>query len=138
MFKDYNFLKQVEGLRLKPYEDSLGNLTIGYGRNLSNGISEFEAEILFQFDVMNSLKDLYSIFDNFYNYPFQIRLVLVSMMFNLGKKRFLTFKKFIQSIKEGNYEIAIKETYNSKRFRQIPNRVEFEVNLIKDLLEEKK
>jgi lysozyme len=136
MFKDYDVLKQVEGLRLRPYKDSLGNLTIGYGRNLSNGISEFEANVLFQFDIMNSLKDLYSIFDDFYNYPFQVRLVLVSMMFNLGKNKFLTFKKFICAIKNKDYKKAIEEAYNSKRFHQVPNRVEFEVNLLKDLLKE--
>jgi len=132
---EYDFIKRLEGLKLKPYRDKFGNLTIGYGRNLDDkGISEIEADILFDFDVVNCIKDLHSIFDDFFDYPLEVRQVLVSMMFNLGKKRFLTFKKFIKAIKEKNYEEAIKESYNSKRFHQIPGRVEFEINLLKEIL----
>jgi lysozyme len=133
---EYDFIKKLEGLRLKSYKDKFGNLTIGYGRNLDDkGISEVEADILFDFDVISCVKDLHSIFYDFFNYPLEVRQVLVSMMFNLGKKRFLTFKKFIKAIKEKNYEEAIKESYNSKRFYQVSDRVEFEINLLKEVLE---
>ena len=47
-----------EGLRLKPYKDSVGKLTIGYGRNLDDvGISQEEAEILFSADVAQARKE---------------------------------------------------------------------------------
>ena len=39
-------LKEHEGRRLKPYTDTVGKLTIGYGRNLTDvGISDEEARI---------------------------------------------------------------------------------------------
>ena len=40
------YLKQEEGFRSKPYKDSEGVLTIGYGLNLSEGITRAEAEWL--------------------------------------------------------------------------------------------
>ena len=40
-------LKRDEGFRSHPYRDTVGKLTIGYGRNLDDvGISEREAEQL--------------------------------------------------------------------------------------------
>ena len=45
-------LKRHEGLRLKPYQDTIGKLTIGYGRNLDDrGISKEEAEYLLRNDI---------------------------------------------------------------------------------------
>ena len=32
----FDQLKRDEGLRLTPYQDSVGKLTIGYGRNLDD------------------------------------------------------------------------------------------------------
>ena len=41
-----------EGLRLKPYRDTMGNWTIGYGRNLDErGITEEEAKIMLDYDI---------------------------------------------------------------------------------------
>jgi lysozyme len=39
-------LKRDEGLRLKPYVDTVGKVTIGYGTNLTDGIDQGEAEYL--------------------------------------------------------------------------------------------
>ena len=59
-----------------------------------------------------------------------IQTVLISMMFNLGKKRFLTFKKFIKAIKDKDYEKAMYESVNSKRASQVPDRVKSELGLL--------
>src|SRR5438105_4864784 len=41
-----------EALRLKPYKDTVGKLTIGVGRNLDDkGISEAEAAVLLENDI---------------------------------------------------------------------------------------
>ena len=39
-------LKRDEGFRAKPYHDSEGKLTIGYGTLIEDGLSEEEAELL--------------------------------------------------------------------------------------------
>jgi lysozyme len=63
-----------------------------------------------------------------------VKIVLTSMMFNLGKNRFLTFKKFIRAIKEKDYKKAIIELFNSRRAKQLPNRTELEAQYLKKLI----
>uniref|UniRef100_UPI00398051FD glycoside hydrolase family protein n=1 Tax=Salmonella sp. s60093 TaxID=3159721 RepID=UPI00398051FD len=52
-------LRRDEGLRLKPYRESVGVLTIGYGRNLeANGITEREAGFLLRNDILKAYRVL--------------------------------------------------------------------------------
>ncbi|KAG0310255.1 hypothetical protein BGZ97_012685, partial [Linnemannia gamsii] len=45
-------LSRDEGRRLKPYRDTVGKLTIGVGRNLTDvGISESECDMLLENDI---------------------------------------------------------------------------------------
>jgi GH24 family phage-related lysozyme (muramidase) len=73
------------GGRFFPYKDSLGKLTIGYGRCIEDvGISHDEATFLFKEDIANAANNarrLCSIFDEL-SRPRQ--LVIMSMAFNLG------------------------------------------------------
>ena len=104
LYKD--FLRDVEGLNLRLYEDTKGKLTIGYGRNLSDGgIDLEEAEFMLDTDINRAIVDLLDIFPNFFSLPLNLRIVLVSMMFNLGKSRFLTFRKFIEAVRKGDKKI---------------------------------
>ena len=134
--KDVEFIMEVEGLELKPYQ--LNGIThIGYGRNLDDvGISESEARFLLINDIQKAILNLTDFFglSFFSNLPGQVRIVLVSMVYNLGFDGFLKFKKFIEAIKNGNYEKAIFELKNSKRAKQLPNRTQKEIELLKELL----
>jgi len=128
-YKD--FLRKVEGLKLKSYKDSKGVITIGYGRNLeSKGINVSEAELMLNRDVNDSIGNLIDIFPNFFNMSENLRIVLVSMMFNLGKDGFLSFKKFIEAVKHNNKQAMIYELLNSKRAKELPNRVNEEKYLL--------
>ena len=114
-----------EGLRLKPYYDTVGKLTIGVGRNLTdNGITEDEAMYMLENDIKRAVQDLQRIFINFNDYDEHVKAVLIDMMFNLGFNRFMTFKKFIKAIKEGDLETAAKEMIVSKWARQVKSRAE--------------
>ena len=129
IYKD--FLREVEGLKLKAYKDTKGIITIGYGRNLEdNGITITEAEMMLNRDVNEAVANLIDIFPNFYSFPENLRVVLVSMMFNLGKDGFLKFKKFIEAVKRGDKKAMVYELLNSKRAKQIPDRVEREKFLL--------
>jgi len=137
MFEIVEFIKKVEGLKLKPYEDKFGNLTIGYGRNLDDrGITKEEAEIMLYTDLAIAEYDLRDIFQNYDELPLELKVVLTSMMFNLGKNRFLTFKNFIRAIKDKDYKKAIIELNNSRRARQLPYRTELETEYLKKLIKE--
>jgi len=107
-------LDRDEGLRLKPYVDSVGKITIGRGRNLTDrGISVVEAEFLFQHDLIGAITDArrFPWFDTLH--PVR-QAVVVNMLFNLGASRFRPFVKLIAALDRGDYDQAAAEMLDSK------------------------
>jgi len=102
-----NLIKKHEGLRLKPYRDSVGKLTIGYGRNLDDrGITRDEAEYMLNNDVSRCMAELRQ------NLPWFDRLdpvrqdVLIDMCFNLGIGSLLKFNQTLGHIEKAEYDLA--------------------------------
>jgi len=125
------FLIKHEGLKLKPYTCPAGKLTIGVGRNIEdNGISEDEAMILLENDIKRCEAELVDIFTEFYTYPENVRIALIDMIFNLGKTRFLKFKKMIQAIKDKDFLKASKEARNSRWCKQVGTRCDDVVEMM--------
>ena len=125
------FLIKHEGLRLKPYTCPAGKLTIGVGRNIEdNGISEDEAMILLENDIKRCEAELVDVFTEFYTYPENVQIALIDMIFNLGKPRFLKFKKMIQAIKDKDFLKASKEARNSRWCGQVGSRCDDIVTLL--------
>ena len=124
-----------EGLKLKPYKDTRGILTIGVGRNLEdNGIEQDEALFMLKNDIKRCENELKEIFEDFDELPENVRLVLIDMIFNLGKTRFLGFKHMIQAVKNRDWNKMITEMKNSKWCRELKNRCNDDVELIQYLL----
>ncbi len=124
-----------EGLKLKPYRDKKGILTIGVGRNLEDdGISKNEALYMLNNDIKTATSDLKSIFDDFELYPKKVQLVLTDMMFNLGKPRFSGFVNMIAAVKERNWKNMIKEMKDSNWCRELTERCEHDVSLIESVI----
>ncbi len=129
-------IKRHEGLRLKPYADTVGKLTIGYGHNLSgNGISQKVAEKVFREDYLVAEADARLTCGNSLwgelNRP--RRAVLVNMAFNLGLPRLKRFKRMIRALefsvgcraagRSAYYALAAKEMLDSKWSREdVPTR----------------
>lgn len=112
-------LKRHEGRRLRPYRDTVGKLTIGYGRNLDdNGITEEEAELLLVNDVRTSISELER-FTWFAELNSARQGVLINMHFNIGLPSLLSFRKMIQAIKDKNYHEAAEQMLDSKWARQV-------------------
>ena len=116
-------IKRHEGLKKFPYRDSVGKLTIGYGRNISDvGISETEADIMLNDDIVNATADLYR------HYPWTQDLddvrkaVLIEMSFNLGIGGLMEFRNMLQHVQCGDYEIAAKDMLASDWAKQVGNR----------------
>jgi len=114
-------LKLHEGFRSKPYKDTEGYLTIGFGRNLdAKGISKEEGEYL----LMNDLDEAFELlFDKpYFNKLSEVRKkVLLDMAYNLGSK-FFQFKKMIAALKEDNYDKAADEMLDSLWAEQVGKR----------------
>ena len=114
-------IKRHEGLRLKPYKDTEGVLTVGYGHNLEREITEIEAERLLKIDLQMAETDCNKF--HWYHALDEVRQgVILNMVFNLGLTRFSGFKKTIGFIENGQYFMAATEMLDSKWAKQVGRR----------------
>ena len=112
-----------EGLRLKPYRDTVGKLTIGVGRNLDDiGISKEEALCLLENDLKRVERDLDRAVPYWKDYGDVRAAVLVNMCFNLGITRLLGFRKFLAAFHRGDFQTAANEMLDSKWAIQVGHR----------------
>ena len=126
-----DYITKHEKMVLHPYTDSVGKLTIGVGRNLDdNGISKDEALYMLNNDLKIVSNDLHSIFEDFSYLPYNVQLALTDMMFNLGKGRFLGFKKMIQAVKDKDFKEAARQAKDSKWCKQVGTRCEDNYELL--------
>lgn len=107
-----------EGLRLKVYFDSEGIETIGVGRNLQKGLTRDEAMFLLDGDIRSVIQDAFT-FDWYAKLTEIRQRVILNMLFNMGKHRFMGFKNTIKFIEIGDYEAASDEMLDSKWARQV-------------------
>ncbi len=115
------WIKKCEDLKLHPYLDTTGHVTIGYGRNLDNGISSDEAELMFQNDLKRTLSEL-DLCDWYVNQPEHVKNALINMNFNLGLPKLLEFTGMINALKDKNYTLAAQEALNSLWAKQVGQR----------------
>lgn len=108
-----------EDIRLKPYRDGVGKLTIGVGRNLDdNGISRDEAIALLRNDTDRAIREAHQI-AGFAQLNGVRKRALVNMVFNMGLPRVLGFKRMLAAIERGEYGAAAHEMLDSKWAKQV-------------------
>jgi len=118
-----NQLRVHEGVRSRPYHDTVGKVTIGVGRNLDDkGLRPREIEFLLDNDVDEVMDEIAVELPWFESLSQARQLVVADMVFNLGMPRFLEFKATIRAIRSGNYSIAAEQMLQSKWARQIGQR----------------
>lgn len=113
---------QHEGLRLKPYKDSLGVLTIGYGRNLDDvGLRRNEAEIMLGND-LRAARVSAQRYRWFADLSDVRQAVIVDMHFQLGRAGFAAFTNTRAAIAAGDWRTAADEMIASRWHEQTPTR----------------
>ncbi len=109
-----------EGLRLRPYVDSVGKTTIGVGRNLDDvGISEEEARMMLNADIDRAESGLRRTFTWFLTAPEPVQRGLVNMAFNLGINRLTGFGKMLSALASKDYDLAASEALKSHWATQV-------------------
>jgi lysozyme len=99
-----------EGLRLKPYRCTAGKLTIGIGRNIEdNGITKVEALYMLSNDISGVTGDMDRNIPWWRDMHADAQRALVNMAFNLGIVRLLKFKKMLNALEGGLYDLAAHE-----------------------------
>lgn len=134
----YYFIKSSEGYRLTPYKDSLGYLTVGIGHRIVKGenvkakYTDADVKYLFDKDLDIALRDAKYLFPSFNSHPRDIKLVLVSLSYNLGRTKLAKFINFRANIEKRNYSLAANDLQNSLWYRQIGNRGKKYFNIVKN------
>ncbi len=115
------WIKQCEGLRLLPYTDTTGHLTIGYGHNLTQGITQEIAEFIFQCDYKRVVSEL-GHFNWYIKQPQHVKDALANMCFNLGLAGLLGFHGLISALEKGDRTAASQAALNSLWAKQVGQR----------------
>lgn len=109
-----------EGLRLKPYRDSVGKLTIGVGRNIEDvGVSQIEALIMLNNDIHRIQREAVDKFAWFQSIGSVRQDVILSMVFNMGMGRLLGFSRMLRYVAAQDYLRAADEMLASEWATQV-------------------
>ena len=112
-----------EGVRLKPYKDTVGKLTVACGRNLDDvGVFQDEVDLMLENDIKRATADARKLFKNFDGLSNNRKAVVVNMTFNLGYSRFSQFHKTIAAIESFRFEEAADEMLDSTWAKQVKGR----------------
>ena len=115
-------LKLHEGWKRYAYMDTVGKVTVGCGRNLSDkGLSDEEIRFLLHNDIDECVTDL-EMFGWFNRLDEVRQRVMLDFRFNLGPTRFRKFKGLIRALEAEDYEDAAKHLQQSLWFRQVKSR----------------
>ena len=126
MSKLVAMLKKHEGVRRFGYADSLGNLTVGVGRNIDErgglGLSDSEIEFLLKNDIARVREELKSNFPWFHNLNKARKDAMIDICFNLGLTKLLKFENALAAMAEEDYITASNEFLDSRWAKQVGNR----------------
>lgn len=115
-----SMLKRHEGVRLMPYKDSRGLLTIGCGRNIeARGITSDESDFLLNNDIDLCVRGLGKNYPWFADLDAARSMALIDLAFNLGLAGLAAFTKFLAAMARTDYENAADELRASAWYSQV-------------------
>ena len=112
-----------EGRRPRVYTDTVGKLTGGVGRNLSDrAFSEDEIDLMLRNDIALVESELDRRLPWWREMSDARQNVLANMAFNLGINRLLQFVKTLDYMRSRRYDAAALEMLNSTWAKQVGSR----------------
>lgn len=112
-----------EGNRPRIYVDTVGKITGGVGRNLTDrGFSDDEIALMLSNDITSAERDLDRNLSWWRSLTDARQNVLANMCFNLGISRLLAFKNTLAFMKAHQYAAAAEGMLDSKWAKQVGQR----------------
>lgn len=112
-----------EGMRKFPYVDTVGKISIGTGRNLTDvGLSEDEVDFLLQNDIQYVLTTLNRRLPYFQSLDPVRQGVLTNMCFNMGFRGLEAFQNMLTAFAKGDWETAAAEMMASRWASEVKDR----------------
>ena len=113
-------LSQEEGRKNKPYTDTVGKLSIGVGRNLTDvGLSDDEIDYLLANDIKRATVSLNTALPWWTSLDSVRQKVLLDMCFNMGINSLLEFHNTLSFMRAGDYNSAANGMLNSLWAKQV-------------------
>jgi lysozyme len=110
-------------MRLEPYTDTVGKITIGVGRNLTDvGISQNEAMAMLRSDQKSAENGVLHRWQWSRNLDDRRLAVMVNMAFNMGIEGLAEFQRMLAAVEAGDYDIAAMEMLDSVWATQVGDR----------------
>lgn len=116
-------LKFEEGYNSTRYKCSMGYWTIGYGHRCSSkqsAITREQAERILMADIKIAMDAVDEMVSD--STPEQVRLILISMTFQMGEGGVRDFKNMLRNINNQNYKAASISMKRSDWKKQTPER----------------
>jgi len=118
-------LKVDEGVRLSPYTDTVGKLTIGVGHNLDDKPLPMPVvDLLLEHDIDDAEADAKRLIPAFDALSDARKAVVVNMAFNIGYDRLAGFRGMLRAIASADFETAAVEMLDSKWAAQVGARAQ--------------
>ena len=118
-------LRREEGVRLKPYRDTVGKLTIGVGRNLDDvGISDAECMVLLANDLARTSAGLDASLPWWRQLDEVRQEVVLDMAFNMGLATLMEFHSTLAATKAGRFGEAASGMLASRWAKQVHGRAD--------------
>jgi lysozyme len=118
-------LSKHEGVRNKPYLDTVDKITIGIGRNLTDrGLSPDEIDYLFKNDINAAWKECELHIPGFADMSDTRKYAFVDIMFNLGWPRFSAFTDTLAATAAKDWDRVADELADSKWDKQVGARAD--------------
>ena len=117
-------LKDEEGFRSKPYPDSRGVLTIGFGTNIERGITRDEGEYLLRERLTATHDSLTKALPWLSAAPEGQQSAILDMGYQLGPHGLLGFHNMLSALEADDCPAAKAAALNSDWARETPKRAE--------------
>lgn len=125
-------LKRDEGFVATVYTCSEGKLTVGYGHNIQDvPMPEPIAEKLLNSDIGQAIAQCEQ-WGWFFSLDGVRQRVIVNMVFNIGFHGVGKFKKMIDALEHGLYNVAADEMVNSRWYGQVGDRAKRLVEMMRN------
>lgn len=111
-----------EGVKLKPYRDTAGVLTIGVGHNLEEGVSHSTVMQMLDEDIDTAAIDAKKLFPNLSSFSANRQAAIIELVFNMGLGTFSKFTSTIAAIHNESWQQAADHLLDSLWAKQVKGR----------------
>ena len=113
-------LSTDEGRKSMIYTDTVGKVSGGVGRNLTdNGFSQDEIDLMLSNDIAKATSTARSLVPGFDQIDDVRQEVIANMAFNLGYTRLSGFKMFLAAVNSSSWDDAATQMLSSKWASQV-------------------